>query len=119
MFSANRAASQGVKDGKLIIRLVDDSEKKFVDATLAPQACTDVLVALLEAANGIPAPLQTMAWQGKLPHLTLRTGYLDPVQPCLVLGIGHIEIPMALSGDQLAVLHADIGKMLEVPAQKH
>ena len=117
MINATRADSNGVKDGKLIIRFLGDDQKRY-DIALAPRAVSEALVALLQGATSLPRNNQATV-EGTLFQGSAQLAVGPQMQPVLVLGIGGVEIPTLLSEPQLASLRDDISNLLGSSAKKH
>ena len=117
MLTATRAESGGIKEEKLILRLLGEDQKRY-EVALHPRAVSEVLVALLQGATSLPRNNQVTV-EGTLFQGSLQFAVGPQMQPVLVLGIGGVEIPMLLSEQQMASLYADISRLLGAQSEKH
>lgn len=110
MLNAIRADSPGVKKGKLILRFLGEDQKRY-DLALTPRAAIEALMALLQGAKSLPRNDQATV-EGTIFQGGIVLGVGPQMQPLFVLSVGGLEIPIAVSEQQLASLNADISQFL-------
>ena len=110
MLNVKRADTTGVENGRIILRFLGEDDKRY-DMSLTSQAASEVVVSIFRAAKSLPQNDQ-LTVHGTIFEGSLQLAIDEKMRPVFVLGFGGVQIPLALSEQQLVSIQDDISSYL-------
>lgn len=95
MINAVRADSPGVVDGKLILRFLDDQNKRY-DVALNQRAASDAFAVLLRESKNLPYIHQVTEDHPELKRVVFRSAIGPGMTPSLIMQIGGLQVAIPL-----------------------
>ena len=110
MIQAVKADSPGVKDGKLVLRFLDDKNLRY-DLALDARAASEAVTCLLRESKHLPGSDLVTDQYPELHEVSFQPAIGPDMTPALVMQIGGIQIAIPLPAQKLAGLRACIDQL--------
>jgi hypothetical protein len=110
MLNAIHVESSGVENGKVILDLLGDDQRRY-EMTLTRQAASEILLALLVASKSLPLTNDGAVVPEMICSLRFAVGH-ERMNPAFVLGVGGLDLAIPLTETQLTSLRDDMSAHL-------